>query len=168
MAKDVPYCSRPEDFELLPKVGQGIKLLNDKGFKVIVITNQSGIARGYFTAEMLDRIHQKMRDDLAAYGAHIDAIYYCPHHPNDGCNCRKPRPALIYQAAKEHDIELGESFLIGDQLQDVEAGYSAGCKTCLLSPSGTSGMPPYQHSAAKPDFVAHDFWEACSWICDLK
>jgi histidinol-phosphate phosphatase family protein len=159
VAKDVPYCSRPEDFELLPKVGEGIRLLNESGFKVIMVTNQSGIARGYFTEGMLGRIHNKMRQDLAQYGAHIDAIYYCPHHPDDGCECRRPKPALIYRAAKEHDIELNSSFFIGDQGHDVEAGHSAGCKTALISPAGASKLSPLQ-----PDFVACDFCEACHWV----
>ena len=94
IARDVPYCSRPEDLELLPGVGEAIRLLNEHGFMVVIITNQSGIARGYFTEEMLERIHQKLKNDLAKSGAHVDAIYYCPHHPGEGCDCRKPKPAL--------------------------------------------------------------------------
>ena len=89
MAKDAHYCSRPEDFELFPNTAKGIRLLNKKGFKVIVITNQSGIARGYFTRETLAKIHEKMERELAEEGAWVDAIYYCPHHPDDGCDCRK-------------------------------------------------------------------------------
>ncbi len=161
MAKDVPYCSRPQDFQLLPRAGDGIRLLNNSGVKVILITNQSGIARGYFTRQMLARIHHKMRRDLAGYGAHIDAIYYCPHHPDEGCDCRKPKPALIYRAAREHDIELSQSFFIGDHWRDVEAGHWAGCGTCLISPNGTPETLP------EPDFVARDLLEACTWILKL-
>jgi D,D-heptose 1,7-bisphosphate phosphatase len=164
IAKDVPYCSRPEDFQLLTMAGDGIRLLNKTGTKVIVITNQSGIARGYFTTAMLGRIHSKMRSDLAQYQAHIDAIYYCPHHPDDQCDCRKPKPALIYRAAKEHDIQLSQSFFVGNQWHDVAAGHSAGCKTCLISPDGTSGMLLNQHGIVEPDFIARDFFEACMWI----
>ncbi len=158
IARDVPYCSRPEDLELLPGVGEGIRLLNESGFKVIIITNQSGIARGYFTEEMLGEIHQKMKDDLAKCGAHIDAIYYCPHHPDDGCDCRKPKPALAFQAAKEHHINLSRSFLIGDKLQDIEAGHFAGCKTVLISPVETSET--LLQGKVKPDFTARDFIQA--------
>ena len=86
--REVHYCSRPEDFELLPSASEAIKLLNDNHIKVIMITNQSGIAKGYFTEEVLDDIHAKMRAILIRDGAHIDAIYYCPHHPTDDCNCR--------------------------------------------------------------------------------
>ena len=85
IAEDVPYCRRVEDFKLLENTPQGIKLLNEHGFKVVVITNQSGIARGYFTEEMLSQIHDKMRRELAKSGARVDAVYYCPHHPDDDC-----------------------------------------------------------------------------------
>lgn len=158
IAKDVPYCSRPEDFELLPGVGEAIRQLNKKGFRVIVITNQSGIARGYFTEEMLERIHQKMREDLARHGARIDAIYYCPHDPEEGCQCRKPKPGLIYQAAKEHSIELSKSFFIGDKSLDIEAGHAAGCKVVLISDGGEVSYP------RAPEFVARNIIEASQWI----
>ena len=162
IAKDGPYCSCPEDFELLPGVAEGIRLLNEHGFKVIVITNQSGIARGYFTEEMLAKIHDKMRSELAKYGAHIDGIYYCPHHPDEGCDCRKPKPTLILKAAQEHDIDLAKSFLIGDKPQDIEAGHLAGCKTILVCPGG-------EESASKelpvaPSFVVENFEKATNWI----
>lgn len=106
IARDVPYCSRPEDFELLPEAGEDIFLLNESGYKVIVITNQSGIARGYFTEVMLEMIHQRMRTALAVFGASMDGIYYCPHHPDNECDCRKPKPGLVFKAAWEHDIDL--------------------------------------------------------------
>jgi len=162
IARDVPYCSRPEDFELLPGVSEGIRLLNEAGFKVIVITNQSGVSRGYFTKEMLEEIHQKMKDDLSKFGAHIDGIYFCPHHPDQGCDCRKPKPTLIYQATQAHGIQLDESFFIGDMPLDVVAGYAAGCKACLISSSRTWERNRY--STVEPDFVAHDFLDACSWV----
>ena len=128
IARDVPYCSRPEDFELLPGVAEGIKLLNEHGFKVVVVTNQSGIARGYFTEGMLAKIHDKMITQLADHGAHVDAIYYCPHQPDDNCECRKPKPKMVLQAAIDLDIELGESYVIGDSEMDVELARRAGCK----------------------------------------
>ena len=158
IARDVPYCSRPEDLELLPGVSDGIRLLNENGFKVIIITNQSGVARGYFTKDMLERIHNKLEDVLAGSNAHVDAIYYCPHHPDDGCDCRKPNPALIFLAAKEHNIDLERSFFIGDSSQDIEAGYQAKCKTVLISPTRTS--EPLQKAKVKPDFIVSDFMGA--------
>lgn len=158
IAKDVPYCSRPEDFELLPGAGTAIRLLNERGLKVIIITNQSGIARGYFTEEVLERIHHKMRRDLERFGAHIDAIYYCPHHPDDGCQCRKPKPGLIHQAARDHGVELSKSFFIGDKPLDIEAGHSAGCKVVLISDGVESSYP------GGPEFETKTLLGASNWI----
>jgi histidinol-phosphate phosphatase family protein len=156
MAKDVRYCSRPEDFALFPNTANAIKLLNEHGFKVIVITNQSGIARGYFTEETLARIHEKMKKELAQEGAFVDAIYYCPHHPANGCDCRKPKPKLVLQAAKEHNIDLEHSFIVGDLQMDVDLGRAVGCKTILVEDT-LSGE-------AKPDFMASDLLEAARTI----
>ena len=128
IARDVPYCSRPEDFELLPGAAEAIRLLNEYGFKVVIVTNQSGIARGYFTERMLARIHDKMQKELAKQGAHVDAIYYCPHHPDDNCDCRKPKPKMVLQAAVDLDIDLNQSYVIGDSEMDIELARRAGCK----------------------------------------
>ena len=128
IARDVPYCSRPEDFELLPDAAEGIKLLNEHGFEVVIVTNQSGIARGYFTERMLARIHEKMITQLAEYGAHLDAIYYCPHHPDDNCDCRKPKPKMVLQAVIDLDIDLSQSYVIGDSEMHTELAKRAGCK----------------------------------------
>ena len=150
IAKDVHYCSRPEDFELFPNTAKAIRLLNEHGFKVMVVTNQSGIARGYFTEEMLANIHEKMKRELAKEGAWVDAIYYCPHHPEDNCECRKPKPKLVLQAAKDFDIDLGQSFVVGDLQMDIELGRVLGCKTILISKDETTD----------PDAVASDLLEA--------
>jgi histidinol-phosphate phosphatase family protein len=157
IARDVHYCRRPEDFKLFKDVPVSIKMLNEKGYKTVIITNQSGIARGYFTEETLARIHQKMKDELAAAGATIDAIYYCPHHPDERCNCRKPGTALFLKAAKELDIDLGRSYMVGDMQKDIEAGNTIGCKTVLLTTNGAA-FP------ACPDHKASNLVEAVKWI----
>jgi histidinol-phosphate phosphatase family domain/HAD-superfamily hydrolase, subfamily IIIA len=157
IARDVHYCRRVEDFELLPTVPEAIKLLNENDFKVVVITNQSGIARGYFTEETLAQIHQKMKVELAKYGAHIDALYYCPHHPDEGCACRKPQAALFLKAAGEHDIDSQSSYVVGDMQMDVDAGKAMGCKTVLLIPnpqSPNSGPGTLNSELQLPDYVA--------------
>ena len=159
MAKDVCYCSRPEDFELLPNTGKAIKLLNEHGFKVIVITNQSGIARGYFTEEMLAKVHEKMKDELAREEAWVDAIYYCPHRPEDNCQCRKPKPKLALQAAKDYDIELKDSLVVGDLQMDVDLGRAIGCRTILIG-----AAPPVNSEAAKSDVVVSDLLSAAQII----
>jgi len=162
IAKDVPYCSRPEDFELLPNVAEGIKLLNKHGFKVVVVTNQSGISRGYFTKETLAKIHDKMRRELARFGARLDAIYYCPHHPDDNCECRKPKPRMLFQAASDLNIDLGQSYVIGDNNMDIEMGRNAGCKTLIIKPSmGRSSVGKLDVLA---DFVVFGLYEAAQLV----
>lgn len=161
MAEDVHYCSRPEDFELFPNTARAIGLLNQGGFKVIVVTNQSGIARGYFTEDTLARIHQKMKDELAKQGAYVDAIYYCPHHPDEGCDCRKPKPKLVLHAAKEHDIDLEHSFVVGDLQMDIDLGKAVDCPTILISDQSS-----VNNRQSKPDAIAPDLLEAAQVILE--
>jgi D-glycero-D-manno-heptose 1,7-bisphosphate phosphatase len=162
ISRDVHYCSRPEDFELLPKAAAGIKLLNQEGFKVVVITNQSGIARGYFTEDMLNKIHQKMVDELAKSGANVDAIFFCPHHPDDNCECRKPKPKLAHQAIEQLLIDPQQSFTIGDRLMDVELAKVIGCKSVMI-PS-EPGKTELRKSSISPDYIASDLVSAAKWI----
>lgn len=164
IARDVHYCRRPEDFEILPTVPEAIRLLNENGFKVVVITNQSGIARGYFTEETLAQIHQKMRDELAKYGARVDAIYYCPHHPDDGCECRKPKTALFHKAARELNIDFYSSYVVGDMQMDVDAGKALGCQTVLVTTGPQSPAPNLQSSIDPPDYTTGNLLEAAQWI----
>ena len=162
IAKDVPYCSRPEDFELFPGAAEAIRVLNEHGFKVVVVTNQSGIARGYFTEEMLVRIHNKMSHELAKHGAHVDAIYHCHHHPDDNCECRKPKPGMLLQAASDLNLDLGKSYVVGDSDMDIEVGRRTGCKTVLIALNckecEASEQAPY------PDYIAPSVSAAARWI----
>jgi len=158
--RDVPYCSRPGDFELLPGAAEGIRLLNEAGFKVIVITNQSGIARGYFTEETLVRIHDRMKELLAVHTAHVDAIYYCPHHPDNGCDCRKPKTALYHRAAKDMGIDYQLSYVIGDMPLDIQAGRLLGCKTILV----TSDKNSSKDINEVPDYITGNLIQASKWI----
>jgi histidinol-phosphate phosphatase family protein len=160
IARDVHYCRRPEDFEILPTVPDAIRLLNENGFKVVVITNQSGVARGYFTEETLAQIHDKMRRELARYGASVDAVYYCPHHPDDRCECRKPKTALFQRAAEEHDIDFDVSYVVGDMQMDVAAGKALGCHTILV----TTGPGKGEDIVDPPDYVADSLLQAAHWI----
>ena len=160
IARDVSYCPRPEDFEILPTVPEATRLLNQNGFKVVVITNQSGIARGYFTEEALAQIHKKMENELKQHSARVDAIFYCPHHPDDGCQCRKPRTALFHRAASEFGIDFASSFVVGDTWMDMDAGKVLGCKTVLV----TTGPQEGSNIATAPDYVANSLLEAVQWI----
>jgi histidinol-phosphate phosphatase family protein len=127
------YITRAKDFEILPGVPEAIKLLRRAGFLVIVVTNQRGIARGLYTVSDLSQIHAKMKSDLEASGAHVDAIYFCPHDKEPPCSCRKPAPGMLLTAAAEHRIDLPNSWMIGDSESDKEAGSRAGCRTVTVS-----------------------------------
>lgn len=137
IAKDVPYCSDPDLFNLFEGVPSAIRKLNDAGFLVIVITNQSGIGRGYFDEETLGRIHAKLRSEVEKAGGRIDDIFYCPHTPDDHCLCRKPEIGMGIQAVMKHGIDPSRSFMIGDHEKDVEFGRRLGCKSIQVSGSYT-------------------------------
>ena len=133
------YLHKVEDFEFIPGAPEAIKNLKDGGFLVIVVSNQAGIARGYFDEAAVEKLHQHIQVELAAYGTSIDAFYFCPHHPDEGlgaykvlCDCRKGNPGMLLQAAREYDVDLERSFMVGDKLADLEAGQRAGCQSILV------------------------------------
>lgn len=166
LCKDVPYCRRPEDLHLLPGSGEAISNLNEAGFAVVIITNQSGIGRGYLTEEMLALMHGKMKDDLAAFGARIDGIYHCPHLPEDGCECRKPKPSMILKAARDMNIDLRESYTVGDRLMDVQIARNSGTKAVLVR----AFTPAQEISKASElaDHVSDDLVGAVEWILSVE
>lgn len=132
------YLYRAEEFEFIPGAAAAIRLLNEAGFLVVVVTNQSGVARGYYTEEDVHLLHRHISSLLDQAGSRVDAWYYCPHHP-DGrgsyalpCRCRKPHPGMLREAALRFDIDLESSIMIGDKLIDIEAGRAAGCRTILV------------------------------------
>ncbi len=136
---ELEFLHRPEEFVFIPGAPQAIRLLNDAAFLVIVVTNQSGIARGYYDEAAVHRLHRHVDAELARFGARIDAYYFCPHHPKYGigdygmeCECRKPRPGMLFRAAADLSLDLAASFMVGDKLADVQAGLSAGCRSLLV------------------------------------
>lgn len=137
--EDRGYVSSPQEVVILEGVVEGIRVLNQNGLKVVVVTNQSGVARGYFSESIVQYINEYIRRKLAQNNATIDAFYYCPHHPKIGpgdykknCNCRKPKPGMILEAMDDFDVSE-PCFLVGDSLRDIQAGIRAGCKTYLVS-----------------------------------
>ena len=142
--KYVGFLRNIDDFELLDGVSEAIRMINEKGYLAIVVTNQPVIARGEVSVDELNEIHNKMETLLGQKGAYLDAIYYCPHHPHKGyegeilelkrnCNCRKPKPGMLLSAAKDFNIDLSQSWMVGDGENDIKAGINAGCKTALLN-----------------------------------
>ncbi|MDD2338081.1 MAG: D-glycero-beta-D-manno-heptose 1,7-bisphosphate 7-phosphatase [Geobacteraceae bacterium] len=141
------YLHRVEDFEFLPGVPRALHLLKEAGFLLIVVTNQSGVARGYYSLEAVHELHRHLQDQLKPYGAAIDGFYICPHHPEyesddqpSDCSCRKPLPGMIVKAVSDFHIDPARSYLVGDKLSDIEAGRAACCR-CLLVRTGYGDVP---------------------------
>jgi D-glycero-D-manno-heptose 1,7-bisphosphate phosphatase len=167
------YINHLSRFQLLPRAAAGIRLLNENRIPVVVVTNQSGLARGYFPPELLTEVHEKMHRELAAAGAHIDAIYICPHHPEAKaleyrrqCDCRKPRTGLLTRAARELALDLSRSYLAGDRWSDLKA--AAACKmTGILVLTGY-GQGDLAHigpqERIQPHYIAVDLYDAAQWI----
>lgn len=132
------YLYLTEDFEFLPGATKAIRLLNQAGFLVVVVTNQSGVARGYYTEEDVLHLHRYIATQLEQEGVRVDGWFYCPHHPSGRgsyalpCRCRKPQPGMLLDAARRYEIDLDQSIMIGDKLVDVEAGRAAGCRSILV------------------------------------
>ncbi len=128
----VKFVNKPEQMYLLPKVGEAIKKLNDAGYMVFVVTNQGGVGLGYMKETMLHKVHEKMMRDIAEAGGRVDDIVYCPHKPHAGCACRKPEPQMLTRLAEKYQIQLAESYMVGDRDVDIQAGKLAGTKTILV------------------------------------
>jgi D-glycero-D-manno-heptose 1,7-bisphosphate phosphatase len=177
LIQDPGYLNHPDQVQVIDGVAEALKEFQLLGYKMVVASNQSGVARGVVSVEMLERIHDRLRELLAVKGASLDAIYYCPYHP-DGTvpeyrkdsDWRKPKPGMLLAAAGEMDIDLSRSWMIGDNERDVEAGRSAGCKTILIgSPASGNVMASEARQSAypeisKPDYVAVNMREAVNIV----
>lgn len=172
LIEDVPYNVDPERIQLTRGAVEGLKLLHAAGYQLIVITNQSGVARGYFPESALFAVEERSRQLLAEIGVSLAGFYYCPHHP-DGvvqelaitCSCRKPEPGMLLYAADKHGIDLQESWFIGDILNDVEAGRRAGCRTILID---NGNETEWQLSPERsPHYIVTDLSEAAQVITSV-
>ena len=170
---DSGYIKKPEELKIYPFAAKAIKQLNNAGFLVVVVTNQSVIARNLCAESMLSMIHKKLETDLATNDAVIDAIYFCPHHPNipmsksnhkfvKECECRKPKPGMIFQAKADYDIDLSQSFIIGDSERDIQCGKNAGLVTIGVK-TGNSVQ-----GRVKPDVIKQDLLAAVDYILQIK
>lgn len=131
------YVKKVEEFVILENVPDAINLIKNNGFLVIIITNQSAVNRKLLTIENLDRIHEKLQKYLKEHNTSLDGIYFCPHTPSENCKCRKPEPGLIIQAVNDFEIDISQSFMIGDSKKDIQAAENAGCKGILLKKNQT-------------------------------
>jgi D-glycero-D-manno-heptose 1,7-bisphosphate phosphatase len=173
ICEEVGYLSSPAQIRLIPGAGEAIRLLNERGIKAVVITNQSGIARGFFSEERLEEIHRELFRQLRAEGAFLDAISFCPHHPTEGkglycrpCECRKPASGLVLRAASKLGINLKRSYCVGDRQADLECGMRVGTKGILV----LTGYGKEENSfisdgpGRRPSSVVPDLREAVQWI----
>lgn len=167
------YINHLSRFHLLPGVGEAIRILNEHSLPVVVVTNQSGLARGYFPESLLDEVHQEMTCMLALAGAHIDGLYVCPHHPEAkearfrvDCTCRKPKTGLLEQAAADLRLDLQRSFVVGDRWSDLRCGAAVGATTILVLTGYGRGDASYigPGQVVQPDYIAEDLRAAVRWI----
>ncbi|MFN2481119.1 MAG: D-glycero-alpha-D-manno-heptose-1,7-bisphosphate 7-phosphatase [Pyrinomonadaceae bacterium] len=169
ISEEVGYVNHPSRYRVFPFAAEAIRLLNDAGWLAVLVTNQAGVARGYFKEDVITAVHDLLARELGREGARLDAVYYCPHHPSVGeppyrseCGCRKPKPGLITRAAAEHNIDLARSWMVGDRYGDVELARNAGTRAALVLTGYGRGEFEYQREAwhSEPDLVAENLLEA--------
>jgi D-glycero-D-manno-heptose 1,7-bisphosphate phosphatase len=175
VTEEVGYVNHPSRLNLLPAAAEGIAALNRAGVPVLLATNQAGVARGYFTEDLITVCLDRLRDLLAAEGAHLDAMYYCPHHPTAGeapyrqaCGCRKPKTGMLERGAAEFGLDLSRSYVVGDKISDVAFAHAAGCKGVMVLTGYGLGEMVYQRQdwTEEPDFIAEDLASAARWILE--
>jgi D-glycero-D-manno-heptose 1,7-bisphosphate phosphatase len=163
--EEMGYINHPNRFIIFPFVAESIKIFNKLGLKVVVVTNQSGVARGYFKESLVVELHETLQKKMQEQGAQIDAIYYCPHHPKEGrgkykseCNCRKPKPGMVLKAVDEYEIDLQKSFMIGDRYKDIRFARNLNMKSCLVLTGYGLGEYTFDKETWKyqPDFVGEN------------
>jgi D-glycero-D-manno-heptose 1,7-bisphosphate phosphatase len=173
ISEEVGYVNHPSRYRVFPYAAEAIRQLREAGWLAILVTNQAGVARGYFTEDVITAVHTLLAAELERGGARLDAIYYCPHHPSVGeppyradCDCRKPRPGLIRRAAANLDIDLAASWMIGDRYSDTELARNAGTRAALVLSGYGRGEWEYQRAAWRhqPDLVAENLLEAVRTI----
>ncbi len=174
---EVGYVNHLDRYEIMAGSAEAIAKINSSNFLAVVITNQAGVARGYFKEELVAKVHEKLKRLLAAKGAHLDGIYYCPHHPDVGeppyrqrCSCRKPEPGMILRAQKDLDIDLSGSYIIGDSIKDIQTGINAGVRGILLLTG--YGRGEYEHASegwtVRPIHIAENLADAVDWILERE
>jgi len=178
--EEVGYLDSLDKLKIIPGAYEAIKLINESEMKAVVISNQAGVARGLFPEDFVKITHEYLQNALRKKGAYIDNFYYCPHHPTEGiepyrqvCNCRKPAPGMLLQAAQDLNIDLTRSYLVGDRFNDMEAGKKIGVRGILVKTGFGQSLlqddgPDEATPENKPDFITADILEAVKWILKNK
>jgi D-glycero-D-manno-heptose 1,7-bisphosphate phosphatase len=173
ISEEVGYVNHPSRYRVFPYSAEAVRLLNEAGWLAILVTNQAGVARGYFTEDIIKAVHGVLTSELEKEGARLDAIYYCAHHPTVGdapyrfdCDCRKPKPGLIERAAREFEIDLAQSWMVGDRYSDIELARNAHVRSAFVLSGYGRGEWEYQRPAwmHEPDVVAEDLLQAVEKI----
>jgi D-glycero-D-manno-heptose 1,7-bisphosphate phosphatase len=173
ISEEVGYVNHVSRYRVFPFAAEAIKLLRDAGWLAVLVTNQAGVARGYFREDLIGQVHALLARELERGGARLDAIYYCPHHPTVGeppyrqdCDCRKPRPGLIHRAAEELNLDLARCWMVGDRHSDMELARSAGVRAAFVLTGYGRGEMEHQSEtwAHRPDLVAENLLEAARRI----
>lgn len=173
VTEEVGYVNHPRRLRLLPRSAQAIRRLNEAGIAAVLVTNQAGVARGYFSEEVLQAVNASLVAQLKDEGAHLDGLYVCPHHPTEGappyrqdCDCRKPRPGLLHRAAADHGLDLGRSTLVSDRPSDLLAARAVGAAAVLVLTGYGLGEWEYRRASlpVEPDHVAEDLLGAVEWV----
>lgn len=159
--KEIEYLHEPEKWELLPKAREGMKKMQDMGYRIVIITNQAGIGLGYFSKEDFYRVNRRMLKEISGFGINIDKIYFCPHSRTERCHCRKPDIGLIMRAKQDLNLNLSQSYLIGNKTADIEAGRRVGTRTILIR-AGREGRD--KEFEVQPDYLAGDLADAARYI----
>jgi D-glycero-D-manno-heptose 1,7-bisphosphate phosphatase len=166
IAEEVGYLNHLSRFVVYPFAPAAIRRLNEAGWAVIVVTNQSGVSRGFFPESLVQETHEKLERELAAAGARVDGIYFCPHIGADDCDCRKPKPGMMERAAREHGLQLEGSWVVGDRYTDIELAHNAGCRSILVLTGYGRGDLEWNRERwpRPPEFVAENLNEAADII----
>ena len=159
------YVTKWDEFSFIDGSIEALRRLKEAGYKIYLISNQGGISKGYFMQEDLDKLNERMLREIEKGGGRIDHLYYCPHHDKDNCECRKPKTGLIEQAIRETDVDLKNTFIIGDSLRDIEAGKRMGMKTIFVL-SGKAPLSETKNWPLQPDCIKKDLLEAVEWILE--
>ena len=173
ISEEIGYVNHVSRYKVFDYSARAVRILNDKGWLAVLVTNQAGVARGYFTEDLIEKVHGALKDDLTRGGARLDGIYYCAHHPSVGeypyrsdCDCRKPKPGLIQRAARDLDIDLNQSWMIGDRYSDMELARNAGVHSAfVLSGYGRGEWEHQRHFwVHQPDLVSENLLDAIQTI----
>ena len=177
LTEEVGYVNHPRRLRLLPRSAEAVRRLNDAGIPAVVVTNQAGLARGYFSEDVMHAVNASLVDQLKQGGAHLDGLYVCPHHPTEGeppwravCECRKPKPGLLLRAASELNLDLARSLMVGDKPSDLEVAPRVGGRAALVLTGYGQGEWEYRRSTfrVEPDHVASDLLDVVEWYLGAR